>query len=74
MPHRLRPVSRTGFRTRAQAPALRDLTVGGLLDEAAQKWPDHEAVIFSAYEDVGIAGPLDLRRAAGAGASGSAGR
>jgi acyl-CoA synthetase (AMP-forming)/AMP-acid ligase II len=36
------------------APEMRDLTVGGLLDEAAEKWPDHEAVVFSAYEDVGI--------------------
>ena len=36
-------------------PAMRDLTVGGLLDEAAAQWPDHEAVVFSAYEDIGIA-------------------
>jgi fatty-acyl-CoA synthase len=38
-----------------EEPALRDLTVGGLLDEAADRWPDHEAVVFSAYEDLGIA-------------------
>jgi acyl-CoA synthetase (AMP-forming)/AMP-acid ligase II len=36
-------------------PAMRELTVGGLLDEAAAQWPDHEAVVFSAYEDIGIA-------------------
>jgi fatty-acyl-CoA synthase len=33
---------------------MRDLTVGDLLDEAAAQWPDHEAVVFSAYEDLGI--------------------
>ncbi len=38
-----------------EEPELRDLTVGGLLDEAADRWPDHEAVVFSAYEDLGIA-------------------
>jgi acyl-CoA synthetase (AMP-forming)/AMP-acid ligase II len=37
-----------------EEPELRDLTVGGLLDEAADRWPDHEAVVFSAYEDLGI--------------------
>ena len=37
-----------------ETPAMRDLTVGGLLDEAAAQWPDHEAVVFSAYEDIGI--------------------
>lgn len=36
-------------------PEMRDLTVGGLLDEAAAQWPDQEAVVFSAYEDLGIA-------------------
>src|ERR1700712_1500658 len=36
-------------------PALRDLTVGGLLDEAIDKWPDQEAIVFSAYEDLGVA-------------------
>ncbi|HUB98730.1 MAG TPA: AMP-binding protein [Solirubrobacterales bacterium] len=40
-------------------PAMRDLTVGGLLDEAAAQWPDQEAVVFSAYEDVGIAARWD---------------
>ncbi|MFN8215987.1 MAG: AMP-binding protein [Solirubrobacterales bacterium] len=35
-------------------PELRDLTVGGLLDEAVGRWPDREAVVFSAYEDLGI--------------------
>jgi acyl-CoA synthetase (AMP-forming)/AMP-acid ligase II len=37
-----------------EEPPLRELTVGGLLDEAVQKWPDHEAIVFSAYEDLGI--------------------
>jgi fatty-acyl-CoA synthase len=35
-------------------PALRDLTVGALLDEAIAKWPDQEAIVFSAYEDLGV--------------------
>jgi fatty-acyl-CoA synthase len=35
-------------------PALRDLTVGALLDEATRKWPDQEAIVFSAYEDLGV--------------------
>jgi acyl-CoA synthetase (AMP-forming)/AMP-acid ligase II len=35
-------------------PPLRDLTVGGLLDEALARWPDREAIVFSAYEDLGI--------------------
>lgn len=35
-------------------PPLRELTVGGLLDEAAARWPEREAVVFSAYEDLGI--------------------
>jgi len=35
-------------------PPLRDLTVGGLLDEAIAKWPDHEAIVFSAYDDLGV--------------------
>jgi fatty-acyl-CoA synthase len=38
-----------------ETPAMRDLTVGALLDEAAEQWPDQEAVVFSAYEDIGIA-------------------
>jgi acyl-CoA synthetase (AMP-forming)/AMP-acid ligase II len=38
-----------------EEPPLRDLTVGGLLDEAADRWPDQEAVVFSSYEDQGIA-------------------
>lgn len=36
-------------------PALRDLTVGGLLDESIEKWPDQEAIVFSAYDDLGVA-------------------
>jgi acyl-CoA synthetase (AMP-forming)/AMP-acid ligase II len=35
-------------------PPLRDLTVGDLLDEAVERWPDSEAIVFSAYEDLGI--------------------
>jgi acyl-CoA synthetase (AMP-forming)/AMP-acid ligase II len=35
-------------------PPLRDLTVGGLLDEAIDRWPDHEAIVFSAYADLGV--------------------
>jgi acyl-CoA synthetase (AMP-forming)/AMP-acid ligase II len=38
----------------AEEPPLRDLTVGGLLDESAERWPDREAIVFSAYEDLGI--------------------
>ncbi|HEX8754304.1 MAG TPA: AMP-binding protein [Solirubrobacterales bacterium] len=37
-----------------EAPELRDLTVGRLLDESVERWPDHEAVVFSAYADLGI--------------------
>jgi acyl-CoA synthetase (AMP-forming)/AMP-acid ligase II len=36
-------------------PPLVDQTVGGLLDEAIEKWPDSEAVVFSSYEDEGVA-------------------
>src|ERR1700710_1676194 len=36
-------------------PALRDLTVGGLLDESIERWSDQEAIVFSAYDDLGIA-------------------
>ncbi|HEY2053900.1 MAG TPA: AMP-binding protein [Solirubrobacterales bacterium] len=36
-------------------PVLRDLTVGGLLDEAIATWPEQEAVVFSAYDDEGVA-------------------
>jgi fatty-acyl-CoA synthase len=39
---------------RGEEPPMRDLTVGGLLDEAVERWPDQEAVVFSAYEDIGI--------------------
>jgi len=40
--------------TAGDEPPLRELTVGGLLDESADKWPDHEAVVFSSYADMGI--------------------
>ena len=36
------------------SPPLRDLTVGAVLDEAAQAWPDREALVYSAYDDLGI--------------------
>ncbi len=39
----------------AAEPAMVELTVGDLLDQSAARWPDHEAVVFSAYEDMGIA-------------------
>ncbi len=39
---------------RGAEPPLRELTVGDLLDEAVERWPDSEAVVFSAYEDIGI--------------------
>jgi fatty-acyl-CoA synthase len=35
-------------------PPLLDLTVGDLLDRAVERWPDQEAIVFSAYEDIGI--------------------
>jgi fatty-acyl-CoA synthase len=41
--------------TPGEEPELRDLTVGGLLDEAVERWPDNEAIVFSSYEDMGIA-------------------
>src|SRR6201995_6135335 len=40
---------------RAAEPPLRDLTVGALLDESIEKWPDSEAIVFSAYDDLGVA-------------------
>jgi acyl-CoA synthetase (AMP-forming)/AMP-acid ligase II len=36
------------------SPPLRDLTVGAVLDEAAAAWPDREALVYSAYDDLGI--------------------
>jgi acyl-CoA synthetase (AMP-forming)/AMP-acid ligase II len=38
-----------------EEPELRELSVGDLLDEAVEKWPDREALVFSSYEDIGIA-------------------
>jgi acyl-CoA synthetase (AMP-forming)/AMP-acid ligase II len=38
----------------AEQPPLVDLTVGDLLDQSVNRWPDHEAVVYSAYEDIGI--------------------
>ncbi|XPV76234.1 MAG: AMP-binding protein [Desulfovibrio sp.] len=32
--------------TTDNAPALRDITLGQLLDEAIEKWPDNEAVVY----------------------------
>lgn len=37
-----------------EQPALRDMTVSQLLDEAAERWPEHEAIVYSAYDDLGI--------------------
>jgi acyl-CoA synthetase (AMP-forming)/AMP-acid ligase II len=39
---------------REQPPLLR-LTVADLLDEAAARWPAQEAIVYSAYDDLGIA-------------------
>jgi acyl-CoA synthetase (AMP-forming)/AMP-acid ligase II len=39
---------------RDEHPRLREMTVGDLLDEAADQWPDREALVYSAYEDLGI--------------------
>ena len=38
----------------AAQPAMVELTVGDLLDQSANSWPDHDAVVYSAYEDLGI--------------------
>lgn len=35
-------------------PRLREQTVADLLDEAAAQWPQDEAIVYSAYDDVGI--------------------
>src|SRR5882757_5281192 len=35
-------------------PPLVEQTVGGLLDESIAKWPDQEAIVFSAYEDMEV--------------------
>ena len=37
-----------------EAAQLRDMTVGGLLDEAADEVPEREAIVYSAYDDLGI--------------------
>jgi fatty-acyl-CoA synthase len=37
-----------------EQPPLRALTVAGLLDEAAERWPDAEAIVYVAYDDLGI--------------------
>src|SRR3954469_16190161 len=39
---------------RDEHPPLRELTVGDLLNEAADQWPEREALVYSAYEDLGI--------------------
>jgi acyl-CoA synthetase (AMP-forming)/AMP-acid ligase II len=38
-----------------EQPALRQITVADLLEEAAAKWPEREAIVYSAYDDLGIA-------------------
>jgi acyl-CoA synthetase (AMP-forming)/AMP-acid ligase II len=38
-----------------EQPQLRQITVADLLEEAAVKWPEREAIVYSAYDDVGIA-------------------
>jgi acyl-CoA synthetase (AMP-forming)/AMP-acid ligase II len=37
----------------AEEPQLRGLTCGQLLDEAALRWPDHDALVYCAYRDEG---------------------
>jgi acyl-CoA synthetase (AMP-forming)/AMP-acid ligase II len=37
-----------------EQPPLRDITVAELLEEAAARWPDREALVYSAYDDLGI--------------------
>ena len=48
------------------SPPLRDLTVGAVLDEAAEAWPDREALVYSRLRRPRHHGALELRRAAGA--------
>ena len=38
----------------ADQPPLKDLTVARLLDESAERWGDAEAIVYSAYDDLGI--------------------
>ena len=38
-----------------EQPPLRHITVAELLEEAAAKWPEREAIVYSAYADLGIA-------------------
>lgn len=38
-----------------EQPQLRQITVAELLEEAAAKWPEREAIVYSAYDDLGIA-------------------
>lgn len=37
-----------------ESAALKDMTVGDLLDEAVRRWPEREALVYSAYEDRGL--------------------
>ena len=37
-----------------EQPPLREQTVAALLDESAERWPDHEAIAYVAYDDMGI--------------------
>jgi acyl-CoA synthetase (AMP-forming)/AMP-acid ligase II len=37
-----------------EQPPLRELTVAALVEEAAAAWPDREALVYSAYDDLGI--------------------
>jgi len=37
-----------------EEPGIREMTVADLLDESVQRWPDNEAIVYSAYEDRGI--------------------
>ena len=37
-----------------EQPELRDMTIAQLLDEAVARWRDREAIVYSAYGDLGI--------------------
>src|SRR3954467_15364637 len=43
-------------------PPLRDLSCGALLDDAAPRWPDHDALVYAAYADEGVNGRWSFSR------------
>jgi acyl-CoA synthetase (AMP-forming)/AMP-acid ligase II len=47
----------------SERPPLQGLTCGQLLDEAATRWPDRDALVYSAYETLDVCWSFDeLRR------------